>query len=99
MIEKHTATDFEELYDDDLADDEPDFDDDNEVFDPKWAEEEPNEKFPLAAANKKQLPATKTSHSRELAVVPKGNIESYIHLAYEQPMLTAEEEKSLAERV
>lgn len=99
MIEKHTDTDFEELYDDDLADDEPDFDDDNEVFDPKWAEEEPNEKFPLAAANKKQLPATKTSHSRELAVVPKGNIESYIHLAYEQPMLTAEEEKSLAERV
>ncbi len=37
--------------------------------------------------------------SRSLAIVPKGNIESYIHLAYEQPMLTPEEEKEYAEKV
>lgn len=39
------------------------------------------------------------SQNRSLTLVPNGNIESYIHLAYEQPMLSAEEEKELAERV
>lgn len=37
--------------------------------------------------------------SKSLSLIPKGSIESYIHIAYEQPMLTPEEEKTLAENV
>lgn len=54
--------------------------------------------FSQSGAEKKNLPERyKTSPSYSL--VPQGNIESYIHLAYEQPMLTPEEEKEYTERV
>ena len=35
----------------------------------------------------------------QMMLVPQGSIEAYIRAANEYPMLTAEEEKSLAERL
>lgn len=43
--------------------------------------------------------ASTINQNKALSIIPKGSIESYIHIAYEQPMLTPEEEKKYAEAV
>ena len=40
-----------------------------------------------------------TKEMQSLALVPQGSIEAYIRAANSYPMLTAEEEKELAERL